>query len=532
MPNYGIVVTPEFRPMSYEQYAKPFEDYAKVYNTMADAYDTLEMEANQWEKLANSAIDAPQYAQYKRYADDLRAAADDLATNGLNTKTRGTLSNLRKRYTGEIKPIADAYEYRQKLAEEQRKLNPKGDLQYTVDFSNIGLGQIMQNPNLGYSSRSLSEMEQEGFEQAKAASTRKIVSSKASNLGNQYYQILQGYGKEAAQQFLNDVRFNNPSEYQELVNLYNQIRKGYGTTAEDSPYTTEQNALADERILNGMMKGLALQDSYQTNHWALPGAGGSGNQTKITPEYIGYETVTKDSNGNVKDRYTVINEAGVKKYYKHNADGTVSSSPVTDATELKALEKSPIEPRYYTMPHNNNADLVYVVDANTGMNVAQNGNIVTYNRKTQRWNSLTKKVEDIETTKPNSKRTVYKLRPGQVSVSRYTKDGEIVSVGAITSEDNIPTLISNTIRNYDGSKFTENGWENNPELVEIWNQLDPTVQANPEAYTIVKGRISRSHDRAVIAYPKQNYSTEQSTEQISNESEEEPSEQFTGQEEE
>ena len=97
MPNYGLVATPQYNPMSYEQYIAPFREYAGVYNQMADAYDKLEVEANQWEKLAQNAKDKPEYDQYKRYAEDLRTAANDLASNGLSQKTRGALSGLYQR---------------------------------------------------------------------------------------------------------------------------------------------------------------------------------------------------------------------------------------------------------------------------------------------------------------------------------------------------------------------------------------------------------------------------------------------------
>lgn len=144
MPNYGLVVTPQYNPMSYEQYARPFEQYAQVYNQMADAYDTLEMEANQWEKLANSDIDAPQYQQYKKYADDLRAAANALSEQGLNPKTRGIVSQMRKRYAGEIKPISDAYT----LREEERKMQKQArlqhpDIMFSRDATTTGLSAYM-----------------------------------------------------------------------------------------------------------------------------------------------------------------------------------------------------------------------------------------------------------------------------------------------------------------------------------------------------------------------------------------------------
>ena len=282
MPNYGLVVTPTYNPMSYEQYIQPFKDYAQVYNATADQIDALEMEANQWERLADSDIDAPQYQQYKSYADDLRKYADELATQGLSSRTRAGLSRMRQRYAKEIKPIEEAFNYRQKMAEEQRKLNPTGDIQYTVDFSNIGLGEIMRNPSLGYSARSLSEIEKSALEQAQAFSTRSITSRHASELGNQYFQILQGQGQAAASEFLKGVQEGRNNEFtaedlQHLNDLYNQVRDTYGLNSPSSPFSSSQNSLADERVLSGIMKGLALKDQYLTNYYAKPSGSGSGS---------------------------------------------------------------------------------------------------------------------------------------------------------------------------------------------------------------------------------------------------------------
>lgn len=285
MPNFGLVVTPTFNPMSYEQYVQPFKDYAEVYNKISDSYDALEMEAGKWEKLANSTTDAAQYQQYKRYAEDLRLAASDLAENGLSHKTRSTLSNLRNRYTKEIQPISDAFDYRVKMMEEQRKLNPKGDLQWDIDFSKVSLGEIMNNPALSYSpGRSLSEMEKAGFEVAKAASSRRTISEKAQDLGNQYYRIISEYSNEDINEFL--TKNQNSEAFRELMGLYDQIRTSYGTT-DNSKYTQEQNYTADERILTGMLKGLVKQEDYQTNYWGKPNASsssssGSGSGTKTT----------------------------------------------------------------------------------------------------------------------------------------------------------------------------------------------------------------------------------------------------------
>lgn len=369
MPNYGLVVTPTYNPMSFDDYVKPFKMYSDAYEKMADAYDQLELEAGQWEKLRDNAQDQEQWNVANKYLTDLRDAAEDLATNGLNLNTRGKVSNLRGRYSKEIKPIEEAFNYRQKMAEEQRKLNPTGDIQYTVDFSNIGLGEIMRNPSLGYSARSLSEIEKSALEQAQAFSTRNITSRHASELGNQYFQILQGMGQEAASEFLKGVQEGRNSQFtaedlQQLNDLYNQVRDTYGLNSPSSPFSSSQNSLADERVLSGIMKGLALKDQYLTNYYAKPSGSGSGSGSGSSSEsgwFIdkdrryyyepygnkGYGRVLditkpiKDSKGNVIDYEPVQDEEGLVASYNPDKDtfDTNKREVVINGKAKKAQQK-------------------------------------------------------------------------------------------------------------------------------------------------------------------------------------------------
>lgn len=196
MPNYGLVIDAKYNPMSYADYAKPFEDYSKAYSAMTDAFDSLELEANQWEKLANSSKDAVQYAQYKKYADDLRNAAQSLADNGLSVKTRGQISNLRQRYSKEIKPIADAYA----LREEEQKLQRQAKIQnptimFSRDAYDTGLGAYMSGvPELQtYSGALLRESVSNAAKNlAKEAREELIKNGKNSYwyqiLGGEYYE--------------------------------------------------------------------------------------------------------------------------------------------------------------------------------------------------------------------------------------------------------------------------------------------------------------------------------------------------------
>ena len=479
MPNFGLVVTPTFNPMSYEQYVQPFKDYAEVYNKISDSYDALEMEAGKWEKLANSTTDAAQYQQYKRYAEDLRLAASDLAENGLSHKTRSTLSNLRNRYTKEIQPISDAFDYRVKMMEEQRKLNPKGDLQWDIDFSKVSLGEIMNNPTLSYSpGRSLSEMEKAGFEVAKAASSRRTISEKAQDLGNQYYRIISGYSNEDVNEFL--TKNQNSDAFRELMGLYDQIRTSYGTT-DNSKYTQEQNYTADERILTGMLKGLVKQEDYQTNYWGKPNASsssrsgsGSGDEIEYTP--IGYSTII----GGVE--YIKTNESGETIYYDLNGKkyvwgdtgrvdsegnsigGYVSSDGTElDFTKQSAREKQYMEERFAVAPVNNSGTMVYVVDLwdrdsqGNPRKVTQNGQVVTYDRSKQTWNAVTRKVENIPSD-TKTKTTVPKAAtPGYVFVSNSKgktsrKQGDF---GNISNEELLEVVAQSTPLDYNSLSASE-----------------------------------------------------------------------------
>ena len=247
MPNFGLVVTPTFNPMSYEQYVQPFKDYAEVYNKISDSYDALEMEAGKWEKLANSTTDAAQYQQYKRYAEDLRLAASDLAENGLSHKTRSTLSNLRSRYTKEIQPISDAYTLREEERKAQRDARMKNPyIRFNRDAASTGLGAYMAGTP-GYESVDLAQIKANVLADAKplADELRDLRSGKLTDslkwrtiLGGQYYEAAKRKGftsdaiNEAISSMLQDPRTTS-EQFGALNTIVNGAVESSGVTGWD-----------------------------------------------------------------------------------------------------------------------------------------------------------------------------------------------------------------------------------------------------------------------------------------------------------
>jgi hypothetical protein len=134
-----------------------------------------------------------------------------------------------------------------------------------------------------------------------------------------------------------------------------------------------------------MLKGLAYKEDYQTNYKekATNTKSQSSSSDDIITQYVGYETTIKNDKG-VSQTYTTINEGGKKKYYDSD------NKEVTDAKIIETLNKSKSEGRYYLQPHNNNADLVTVMDKKTGMPLVQNGKYIEFNRKTHYWDSVNK----------------------------------------------------------------------------------------------------------------------------------------------
>lgn len=150
MANYSLIIDSTFQPFSFERYIQPYQIYDQAYREVEDNLSDLEMEAGQWDKLANAQTDPKTHATYKKYAKDLRKQADALAKYGLNPQSRRGMLDMRRRFSSEITPIVKAYERRRQLADEQRQRNSDGTLRFSTDFSKLSLDAMVDNPELSY----------------------------------------------------------------------------------------------------------------------------------------------------------------------------------------------------------------------------------------------------------------------------------------------------------------------------------------------------------------------------------------------
>lgn len=252
MANYSLVVNSKFQPFSFDRYLQPYQIYGQNYKEIEEQYTDLSTKAGIWDGLANEQTDPHTYKMYKTYANDLENQASQLASEGLNAVSRKNMLNMRARYSKEIIPIEQAYNRKSKLAEEQRKLraaNPS--IMFDRDFSSISLDDLLDNPELSYTSVSGDDLYKKGKEAAISASSRMMNVSPA--LQGQYWKIRQGYGADAANKFL-----LNQSNIPELKDAINRIVSQSGVTKENL-------SRAIDYTISGIMSGISYNESYQAN---------------------------------------------------------------------------------------------------------------------------------------------------------------------------------------------------------------------------------------------------------------------------
>ena len=217
MANYALTINSRFKPFSYSELVQPLLQATQEQNALEDAYNELSQKSSIWEGMANEQSDPHTYKLYKSFADDLKMKADELVSRGLNTTSRKELSRMRTRYMSDIHPIEIAYNKREKLAEEQRKLMQQDpDRFFERDVSKMSLDDFLKNPTIDYGrSYSGAQLEQDVSKIASNLRTALLSGNvgKLRKLGLpfQYEQLVQyGYSPQQIEQAILNPKDGDP----------------------------------------------------------------------------------------------------------------------------------------------------------------------------------------------------------------------------------------------------------------------------------------------------------------------------------
>ena len=222
--NYGLVVDSRFKARSFDDLIKPLAMYTQEYNALEQGINELDTKASIWENMANEQTDRDAYNMYKNYADDLRNAADQLASQGLSKMSRPALMALKSRYSKEIVPIEQAYTTRQKQAEQQQQaLLQDPTLMFSRRAATTSLDDYIKNPQLAYDSYSgkLLTAQAATAAQALAKQMREQPRKWRSILGNSYYETMMQRGF-TSQDVLNAIQ-RSPNANKELIRIMDDV---------------------------------------------------------------------------------------------------------------------------------------------------------------------------------------------------------------------------------------------------------------------------------------------------------------------
>ena len=98
-----------YNPLTYDELVKPLIDYGKAYKEVESAYSTLAEQAESFKDEVNRDINGEAFTLYDKYSADLNSAIEEFS-KGMTVDNRRKLLEMKRRYAGEIKPIAKASE--------------------------------------------------------------------------------------------------------------------------------------------------------------------------------------------------------------------------------------------------------------------------------------------------------------------------------------------------------------------------------------------------------------------------------------
>ena len=304
--NYSLTVNSTFNPYSLQELLPIYQANAQAQYQAEEAFSQLQMKADQWEKLANNAQDADVYNTYKAYSNQLKAAADDILNNGINTTSRRNLMNMRAQYASNIIPIEEAYNKRQQQAQILWQARLQDPTLIAQDPSELGLSYYMKNPN--YTPQSYSG---------------KLLTAQSAQAAQNLAKTLSSYGKG------------------EPIDSYtNTFIQKHGLTRNDIQKYLNGETTATNKVLGAIYQ--QVYDSSQIGNWA------NENQRKQAANFIKQGMWSAIG----QDTVQAMENFEARENYKFNQQLALMQAQQQQQAQLSAINEVPI----YTPEEQNEAD--------------------------------------------------------------------------------------------------------------------------------------------------------------------------------
>ena len=307
MANYSLTVNSTFNPYSLQELLPIYQANAQAQYQAEEAFSQLQMKADQWEKLANNAQDADVYNTYKAYSNQLKAAANDILNNGINTASRRNLMNMRAQYASNIIPIEEAYNKRQQQAQVLWQARLQDPTLIAQDPSELGLSYYMKNPT--YTPQSYSG---------------KLLTAQSAQAAQNLAKTLSSYGKG------------------EPIDSYtNTFIQKHGLTRNDIQKYLNGETTATNKVLEAIYQ--QVYDSSQIGNWA------NENQRKQAANFIkqgmwsaiGQDTVQAMENFEARENYKFNQQLALLQAQQQQQDqlSAINEVPIYTPEEQNEVDK-------------------------------------------------------------------------------------------------------------------------------------------------------------------------------------------------
>lgn len=305
--NYSLTVSSTFNPYSLQELLPIYQANAQAQYQAEEAFSQLQMKADQWEKLANNAQDADVYNTYKAYSNQLKAAADDILNNGINTASRRNLMNMRAQYASNIIPIEEAYNKRQQQAQVLWQARLQDPTLIAQDPSELGLSYYMKNPT--YTPQSYSG---------------KLLTAQSAQAAQNLAKTLSSYGKG------------------EPIDSYtNTFIQKHGLTRNDIQKYLNGETTATNKVLGAIYQ--QVYDSSQIGNWA------NENQRRQAANFIkqgmwsaiGQDTVQAMENFEARENYKLQQQLALMQAQQQQQDqlSAINEVPIYTPEEQKEADE-------------------------------------------------------------------------------------------------------------------------------------------------------------------------------------------------
>lgn len=363
----NLIINSRFNPYSYDELVRPLEAYTEQYNAMEEKYSDLAAQAEAWKSAVNREKNPIAYQMYKRYTDHLNDVIADFS-RGMTLNNRRQFVNMKKNYSRDILPIANAADKKTKLNEEQRKLKAADpSLMFQRDADDITLDALIENPYLDYgntlSGNDLAKQSSEMYANLKSVLMSKsdlkglglpyqyeretvmgatpeellaYLSNSAKNGNTKAMRLLQSvedtvYNSSGIEEWGNDTQ---------KIQARNYIRRGaysaLGTTKTDN-YTDSYSANYNLAKLKGEIKGGGKKGEKTQEEMLADYLKRMASIKHTEGQYLTPEKFKASALANFKNKFTVDGKGIRANIASKNRDGKMFINPLIPFNEAIAL---------------------------------------------------------------------------------------------------------------------------------------------------------------------------------------------------